>query len=801
MTMSSKVSTVVPFKAKNSMNPTEKAKLARLPAPVHQVQEKGKQLFLKALRALFDNADDALFSLADKATNNNDQNMYFESMREVRIQRRTVESKFMEDMEESFADLVREERANTQETSSDNLSLVQDDELEAMVAVDKMAAKANELCGESLQLLSLRLDSLVPIKVYQKNNPVGPSVVSTLFVDRVNSLTIDFKVKLVLFKLFDHYVVKQMPHIYEQLNNVLIDANVLPSLQPQALRQTASRPSTSHTSAPQTQNAPVGQSVAPNAAPSTGIALGNHSGASATHSGQQGVTSGAASAPSDPNAMLLQALSQVQTQQSDQWIQHPAGTVAAVQAEINNVLGYLLKNSQNVGDKQNDVINLVKMLFEFILDDRNLAEPMKALIGRLQIPILKVAIMDSSFFSTPGHPARRLLNEIATASVGWQEDPSAEAGDEPKDPLYRKISDIVHNLLTGFETDQSMFSDALADFVSFIDKEKRRAALLEKRMVDAEDGKAKAEAARAQVAKALAKVIGDNQLPDAASALLADAWNNVMFLICLKEGGKSAAWGEAIRTAEDIVWSVTTPVDAASRKALLTMIPNLIKRLRKGLESISFNPFELTKLLSQLEKLHLDRLKAPVPANAPSPVPTANGGSKSVVPETPDRSSTRAESNQRPALKAVQPANTPASPSSPSQEALKPVQEAPKAALKAEIQAETSTGNSSTSASAANIQQEYLSLVQRLTHGTWFEMVDEQDRKYRCRLAAIIKATGKYIFVNRSGMKVAEETAESLALALQGGSLTLLDDTMLFDRALEAVIGSKRAKGVTKGSE
>ncbi|GAB1256861.1 DUF1631 domain-containing protein [Aurantivibrio plasticivorans] len=797
MTMSSKVSTVVPFKAKNSMNPTEKAKLARLPAPVHQVQEKGKQLFLKALRALFDNADDALFSLADKATNNNDQNMYFESMREVRIQRRTVESKFMEDMEESFADLVREDRANTQETSSDNLSLVQDDELEAMVAVDKMAAKANELCGESLQLLSLRLDSLVPIKVYQKNNPVGPSVVSTLFVDRVNGLAIDFKVKLVLFKLFDHYVVKQMPHIYEQLNNVLIDANVLPSLQPQALRQTPSRPSTSHTSAPQTQNAPAGQSVAPNAAPSTGSALGNHSGASATHSGQQGVTSGAPSAPSDPNAMLLQALSQVQTQQSDQWIQHPAGTVAAVQAEINNVLGYLLKNAQDVGDKQNDVINLVKMLFEFILDDRNLAEPMKALIGRLQIPILKVAIMDSSFFSTPGHPARRLLNEIATASVGWQEDPSAEAGDEPKDPLYRKISDIVHNLLSGFETDQSMFGDALADFVSFIDKEKRRAALLEKRMVDAEDGKAKAEAARAQVAKALAKVIGDNQLPDAANALLAEAWNNVMFLICLKEGGKSAAWGEAIRTAEDIVWSVTTPVDAASRKALLTMIPNLIKRLRKGLESISFNPFELTKLLSQLEKLHLDRLKAPASANAPSSVPTANGGSKRVVSETPDRSSIRAESNQRPALKAVQPANTPASPSSPSQEAAKPVQEAPKA----ETQAEASTGKSSTSASAANIQQEYLSLVQRLTHGTWFEMVDEQDRKYRCRLAAIIKATGKYIFVNRSGMKVAEETAESLALALQGGSLTLLDDTMLFDRALEAVIGSKRAKGVTKSAE
>jgi hypothetical protein len=87
---------------------------------------------------------------------------------------------------------------------------------------------------------------------------------------------------------------------------------------------------------------------------------------------------------------------------------------------------------------------------------------------------------------------------------------------------------------------------------------------------------------------------------------------------------------------------------------------------------------------------------------------------------------------------------------------------------------------------------QHLALVNNITQGTWFEMQGDAGEKYRCRLAAIIRSVGKYIFVNRSGMKVAEESRESLAIALQTKRLTILDDGMLFDRALEAVIGTLR---------
>jgi hypothetical protein len=87
---------------------------------------------------------------------------------------------------------------------------------------------------------------------------------------------------------------------------------------------------------------------------------------------------------------------------------------------------------------------------------------------------------------------------------------------------------------------------------------------------------------------------------------------------------------------------------------------------------------------------------------------------------------------------------------------------------------------------------QYNNLVDNFTIGVWFEKTEQGGTQYRCRLAAIIRACGKYIFVNRAGVKVAEETKASLALQLQEGKLRTLDDGMLFDRALESVITNLR---------
>lgn len=779
--------------------------LARLPAPIHALRDKARQQLQIYLRELFDRVDDAMFELADKANNNQDQNIFFDSMREVRIRRRAIETAFFRTIDLGFARLLdplayqEETKAADKPVSLDELSIVKNDELEEIVAVESMVSKANEQFAELIQHLTLRIDHLVPTKVYHKNNPLGVDVICTAFTDATSTLGIALKAKLVMFKIFDNIMMSKLGKLFEVLNQTLIDANILPSLK--AELRTVKRPSSSPTSSAEA----YGQGASANL----------HE-AAATYDDQtnqvlhqlRNLLGSRRSAPrsvavgEEINTQdLIKILSLAQHQNTG-----PAG-VAQQPVQLRGFLTELLRNethsSAAINQVDDDVINLVSMMFEFILDDRNLAAPMKLLIGRLQIPMVKVAIADKTFFSKGGHPARRLLNEMAMACLGWQE----PTGDQQrKDSLYSKMEEVVQTILSEFDTDISLFDRLLLDFRSFLDKEKRRAQILEQRTIDAEDGKAKSERARAQVDAELNRITAGRELPLAVTKLLREAWANVMFITCLKQGADSEEWRQCSLTAQQLVWSVVAPMDKDNRQKLLKLVPDLLQRLRAGLESISFSPFETSNLFKQLESVHLDRLRGD---NKPAPAPVARpediaASARDIAAKAASMKAAMADAQVR--GQATEQAVAPVAEAVEVSAAAKidePVGASAEAAPAFMLVNDAATDKATAEEAESEIAQpvvaqqveadpQHLALVNNITQGTWFEMQGEGGEKYRCRLAAIIRSVGKYIFVNRSGMKVAEESRESLAIALQTKRLTILDDGMLFDRALEAVISSLR---------
>ncbi|HET8708373.1 MAG TPA: DUF1631 family protein, partial [Pseudomonadales bacterium] len=264
--------------------------------------------------------------------------------------------------------------------------------------------------------------------------------------------------------------------------------------------------------------------------------------------------------------------------------------------------------ARSLGQADEDVINLVSMLFEFILDDPNLSNALKALIGRLQIPILKVAVIDKSFFTRAGHPARKLLNELARAGIGLHGSKT-----EARDNMFRKIHSIVQRVLTEFQDDVGLFDELLADFAAFVNQENRRADLIEQRMRDAEEGKARSEAARAQVDACVRTRLHGQVLPQVVLKLLEGPWSNVLFLVLLKYGEESEQWKNAIGVMDSLVWSVQLHSDSDSRRKLMTVIPSLLRSLREGLTSVSYNPFEMSQLFQALENIHMKLLKGETP--------------------------------------------------------------------------------------------------------------------------------------------------------------------------------------------
>jgi hypothetical protein len=816
---------VVQLNVERNSSANSQVALARLPAAIHSLRDKARQQLQICLRELFDKVDDAMFELADKANNNHDQNIFFDSMREVRIRRRAMETAFFRSIDIRFAQLLDptayrdESQSGEKNISLDDLSLVKNDELEEMVAVDGMINKANEQYAESIQHLTLRIDHLVPTKVYQKNNPLGVDVICNAFTDATKILSVDVKAKLVLFKLFDNIIMTKLGKLFSALNQTLIDANILPSLKEDI------RPKKSAASTADNKD-------------QIGLGIGSEFNLGGSARGDSGGfiqsydeatnqvlhqlrnllganrTSAPASLPGEEVATqdLIKILSRAQQQ----------NTLSAPVAPVNlrHLLADLLRSetqtAASINQVDDDVINLVSMMFEFILDDRNLAAPMKALIGRLQIPMVKVAIADKTFFSKGGHPARRLLNELAMACLGWQE--SSEEN-QRKDSLYNKMEETVRTVLTDFDTDMSIFERLLVDFRSFLDKEKRRAQILEQRTIDAEDGKAKSERARAQVDAELNRICANTELPMAVSKLLREAWANVMFITSLKQGVDSDEWRNASVTAQQLVWSVTAPMDKDNRQRLLKLVPELLQKVRTGLESISFSPFETTNMFKQLEMVHLARLRAePKPtADTLTSAAALEAKASEMARKNADMKAAMLEAQRKAALNAVNPA--------PTQEIFTVVDEQQSADVTAEVTVEVAVEVAASDSEVLSqvadvgaianemiaepiasregvtesiqIDPQHLALVSNITQGTWFEMQGESGEKYRCRLAAIIRSVGKYIFVNRSGMKVAEESRESLALALQTKRLTILDDGMLFDRALEAVIGNLREQRLT----
>ncbi len=380
--------------------------LARLPVVLIQVRDKAALQLRQGLQALFDNADDTLFEMADRALNNVDQNTFFEAMRDLRLKRKHIERGFHERFAEAFAALDQydvHEVTLAAPMSYDKLALVPNDELEKTVALDAMVAKVLSRDGLALGQLTARLNALITRRLDDQSNPMGPAMLCEYFLEAGRDLGVEIKVKLIILKLFENYVLSDADHLYAEANQLLIATGVLPELKAAPARRASDRPVASARSS-----------------------QGEASGTSSLDASVQEVFSALQELLLHVRGSVapkLDAASEVQPISTRDLLrllshlqQYVPAQAAADDFDLRNQLEQLLTRvsvksgkSRVVGGVDEDVINLIAMLFEFILDDRTLPDRLKALIGRLQIPMLKVAVVDKSFFSRGSHPARRGL--------------------------------------------------------------------------------------------------------------------------------------------------------------------------------------------------------------------------------------------------------------------------------------------------------------------------------------------------------------------------------------------------------
>lgn len=737
--------------------------VGRLPVALTQLRDKAALQLKHDMQALFDNADDTLFEMADRATSNAEQTDLFGAMRDLRLKRTTIANDFLRRVFEHFDELAKhrvEPPASLAAVLPQGLSLMQNDELEESVAIDAMVSKVMGRDGTALHHLTCRIEKLVTKQIEDANNPLGPRRLCENFVAACAELGAEIGIKLIVYKLFDRYVLSEIGHLYAEANQVLAAAGVLPELQ-------------SAPPAPRAPREPARGRPAAAAEDSAEARMASQDGMQEAFSAFQtlmsqlrGTTLPVRELPADAVPVSSGDLGRLLSHLQQNLPASSQGDGEVLRDKLELLLARASEKSGKtrvVGQVDDDAINLISMLFEFILDDRALPDSLKALIARLQIPMLKVAVLDKAFFNRGSHPARRLLNEIASAALGW-----SEHDNERRDNLYQKIEEVVQRLLNDFVDDPRIFADLLADFVAFTGNERRRSELLEQRTRDAEEARAKSAQARLQVEQALNERLLGRTLPAAVVRLLQEAWTKVMLLVQLKQGSDSEQWQDTLTLMDDLIWSVSMPTDPEQRLRLMQRIPGLLQGLRQGMAQASLDPFVVNELFAGLEALHVQMFQSL--RQQPAPAEVDNVAEQEALSQVAE----------------VLPLDEPVLLEAPA-EMVEVVEEIILLA----------PGERPAAEEPAQVEDEaMLAQVDALRVGSWVEFQTDEQSKVRCKLAALIKPSGKYIFVNRTGMKVMEKTRMGLAVEFRRQAIRLLDDALLFDRALESVIGNlRRMKG------
>jgi len=776
-----KKSHILDFSSKQSAIDSQRG-IRPLPVLVEEARNVCITELVKHLTRMFEQADDSLFDMSESGYNN----AHFDAMRMLRLKKESLMRNFNQELKLCFSENLGKAESSSledeqyQTMSFENIALVEESDLEEGIAIDGMVKKARNNNVDALEKIRTRLDTLIANHTISKeNNPFEPAFICSAFKKASLTLDIDIESMLVIYKLFERMVIAHLADIYARVNQFFVDKGVLPDLKvaPHQRRQevstqTAFQPQDSINELLDIKDS-TAQSV--DAAKST------------THGGDQIVTMmqsllarGRSSASIPQVAQPIQTSNGIIQMDTAQLVsaltglQHSPNVVnegtANVVADLRNVLAAQLGASQPIqhgtlGQFNDDMIDIVSMLFDFILDDENVHLEIKSIIARLQIPMLKVGLVDRSFFSNKKHPARILLNEIARAGISW--DPS----DKDAEQMLQKIESICAEIIENFSDDISIFNILLTDFETFRSQIQRRADIFERRTREAEEGKAKAETARGKVNKQLEKICQGKHVPESVKEILKNVWLNVMFLERLKDDQEN--WEKVCKVAKLLVWSVQPIKNEEGLAQLKQRIPSIVKNLRRGFDIISLSPIDATRMLEALESTHRQLMK-----------------------ETQER----LDSEKNEEILRLAPA-----PLMPDISITQDVEEKGDAEDTESIEIETieiedigfspeqtGTVEKESANTVAELTPESLQAVERLSAGHWVEL--EIDKQYtRCKLAAKISSTGKFIFVNRSGVKIAEFFTDALAAEYQLGRLKILDEEALFDRALESVISSLRA--------
>ena len=592
------------------MNPPLPRSPAALTAAAHRIKVSAREAAQRCV--------DALGNAAYSSSSNSEREALLAAQTELTRKQSAFSMTFNERLDEALtAEMRRREgatRASTIGSSWQSLTLVDDRDVEIQVSAERFALTLAHDCEWELR----ELDALMLGLFYtpqgarseaELRNPLRPEVIGKAIVWACDGLSDRPPVRKVLTETMARTMASAMPALYTSIVQEMRAAGVKP---PEMAVRTVQGPGNELGQFTNTGYDTMNRPSMFDAADSGAGHLGG--GGHTTRSGL--VSSGATSAHGstigqvDGEVMsLIRRLAMLGNIAVDTQIDAAHSARGSGSGALAPMANLILANREELrrtatGSLYHMVIDVVGSLFEQILADPKVPPQMARHIARLQLPVLRAALGDASFFSSRRHPVRKLVNRMASLGVAFD-----DFSEGPGQQFLALVRGLVDDIVSGDFDQMALYEATLDKLESFAAEQAQRdvednskaSSLLDQRETDLLLHQRYVQ----QLHAGLAPVAMD----DFMRKFLTQVWSQAMMKAAATQGGDSDLAKRLKLAGRDLVMSVQPKGSPADRKAFLVRLPQLMKDLHEGLALIGWPAVATKDFFDKLMPAHAQSLK------------------------------------------------------------------------------------------------------------------------------------------------------------------------------------------------
>lgn len=278
-------------------------------------------------------------------------------------------------------------------------------------------------------------------------------------------------------------------------------------------------------------------------------------------------------------------------------MRQPANLIRLHQAELQRAAG---------GSLDHLVIEIVGTLFDQVLSDTRVPPQMARQIARLQLPVLRVTLVDPTFFASRRHPVRQFINRLASLSVAFD-----DLDDGPGRTLLQRVVGLVQEIVEGEFEQIELYSRKLRELERFVTQASEETLEKQVAVPSLLAGKEAQLRVQLRYRSQLQTALEPLALPPFLHDFLTQVWSQALVDAhrdAAKDPGRLERWRA---TARDLVISVQPKGAPAQRKRFLVQLPGLMREVQAGLQHVGWPQAAQQRFLATLRPAQAEALRGP----------------------------------------------------------------------------------------------------------------------------------------------------------------------------------------------